>query len=40
MSQSRPILDFLRKYRIVRRVAPVGGILVVVYLVGTRVGWW
>ena len=40
MSQSRPILDFLRKYRIVRRVAAVGGVLAGVYLVGAQVGWW
>ena len=40
MPQNRPIMDFLRKYRIVRRVAAVGGALALVYFVGTKVGWW
>jgi len=40
MSRSRPIMDFLRKYRIVRRVAAVGGVLAIAYFAGTNVGWW
>lgn len=40
MSRDRPIMDFLRKYRIVRRVAAVGGILAGVYLIGSKLGWW
>ena len=35
-----PVLTFLRKYRIIRRAAFIGGALVGLYLLGASQGWW
>lgn len=35
-----PIGNFLRKYRVVRRVAALGGILIGIYFLGASQGWW
>ena len=35
-----PLIEFLRKHRIIRRLAAVGGVLVGLYLLGASQGWW
>lgn len=35
-----PVLAFLKKHRIVRRVAALGGALVGLYFLGVSQGWW
>jgi hypothetical protein len=35
-----PIGDFLRKHRVIRRLALLGGGLVGLYLIGASQGWW
>ena len=35
-----PILVFLKKHRIIRRVALIGGALVGLYFLGASQGWW
>jgi len=35
-----PVLAFLKKYRIIRRAAAIGGVLVGLYLIGAKQGWW
>ena len=35
-----PIGDFLRKHRPIRRLAMLGGALIGVYFLGTKMGWW
>ena len=37
---SGPIKEFLRKYRPIRRLAALGGILIGVYFLGNKLGWW
>ena len=35
-----PLATFIRKHKLVRRTAVVGGALVGVYLLGASQGWW
>jgi hypothetical protein len=35
-----PVLAFLKKHRIIRRAALIGGALVGLYLIGAKQGWW
>jgi hypothetical protein len=35
-----PVAKFLRKYKLVRRTALLGGALVGLYFLGTSQGWW
>lgn len=35
-----PIACFIRKHKIVRRLAAAGGVLVGIYFLGTSLGWW
>ncbi len=35
-----PIGQFIRKHKLVRRTAMVGGILVGLYFLGASQGWW
>jgi hypothetical protein len=35
-----PLGDFLRKHRPVRRLALLGGVLVGIYFLGNRLGFW
>lgn len=31
---------FIRRYRVIRRTAAVGGVLVGIYFLGASQGWW
>lgn len=35
-----PIAKFLRKYKVIRRVALLGGIGTGIYFLGAAQGWW
>ncbi len=35
-----PVAQFVRKYRLVRRTAAIGGALVGIYFLGAWQGWW
>jgi len=35
-----PVLAFLKKHRIIRRAAFIGGALVGLYFLGASQGWW
>lgn len=35
-----PLFQFLREYRIIRRLAFVAGVAVGLYLLGASQGWW
>ena len=35
-----PIMTFVRKHRLVRRTAAIGGALVGIYFLGAWQGWW
>ena len=35
-----PIGTFIRKHRLIRRAAVVGGVLIGLYFLGAAQGWW
>jgi hypothetical protein len=35
-----PIVTLLRKHKVIRKLAFVGGVLVGIYLLGASQGWW
>ena len=35
-----PLLDFCRKYKLIRRAALVGGVVVGLFFIGRGLGWW
>ena len=38
--RNRPVINFLKEYKVVRRLVLVGGATVGVYFLGVAVGWW
>ena len=35
-----PVMTFVRKHKLVRKIALVGGIVVGLYFAGVAMGWW
>ena len=40
MSQNGPVIDLLKKYKIIRKLGIAAAVVAGAYVVGTKMGWW